>query len=31
MNTAAIARHLNVVESAITRCEEWAKVLNCCG
>ena len=27
MNTAAIARHLNVVESAITRCEEWAKVL----
>ena len=27
MNTAVIARHLNVVESAITRCEEWAKVL----
>lgn len=27
MNTAAIARHLNIVESAITRCEEWASVL----
>lgn len=27
MNTTAIARHLNVAESAITRCEEWARVL----
>ena len=27
MNTTAIASHLNVVESAITRCEEWARVL----
>jgi hypothetical protein len=27
MNTTAIAQHLNIVESAITRCEEWANVL----
>lgn len=27
MNTAAIAQHLNIAESAIVRIEEWAKVL----
>lgn len=27
MNTAAVARHLNVAESAIVRVEEWAHVL----
>lgn len=27
MNTAAIAQHLNITESAIVRIEEWANVL----
>ena len=27
MNTIAIATHLNIVESAITRIEEWASVI----
>jgi hypothetical protein len=27
MNTAAVATHLNVIESAIVRAEEWATVL----
>jgi hypothetical protein len=27
MNTTAIAKHLNIVESAIVRCEEWVNVL----
>ncbi|MEM9264007.1 MAG: hypothetical protein AAGA46_00610 [Cyanobacteria bacterium P01_F01_bin.13] len=29
MNAAAIARHLNIAESAIVRCEEWANVVFC--
>lgn len=27
--TAAIAKHFNVTESAVIRCEEWAHVLSC--